>query len=103
MTEDKLLKIIYWISFFGLCGLSMHFTWEVFEKFSSKDTSFKVSKEHIQEHPTITICLTENYEYGKDFNISHSFLGQKDGKYYTEKVFLIEGKNCFNVSNAVKI
>ena len=101
MTEGKFLKIIYWILFFGLCGLSMHFTREVFEKFSSKDTSFKISKEHIQEHPTITICFTENYEYGQDFNISHSYMGQKIKYGNIEKIFLTKGKNHFNVSNEI--
>ena len=95
MSQDKFLRIIYWILFIGLCGLSAHFTWEVFEKFSSEDTSFKVREEPIYEHPTVTICFSENYEYGKDFNITLKHLYQKDGKFHNDKVSLTQEMNKF--------
>ena len=101
MAQDKLLRILYWILFIGLCGLSAQFTWEVFEKFSSEDTSFKVREEPIYEHPTVTICFSENYEYGKDFNITHQHLYQNNGKYHNEKILLTQEMNIFNASNEI--
>ena len=100
MTQDKLLKIIYWIFLLGLCGLSAEFTWEVFELFSSKDTSFKVYEESIFEHPTVTICFSNNkeYDYGTDFNLTHGHMYVKEGIFMYENIILFEGKNYFNNS-----
>ena len=40
----------------------------VLVKFQSQDTSFKQYKEHIEELPTVTICMARLtfYEYGID-------------------------------------
>ena len=72
-------KILGWIIYFGLFAISISFSWEVLQKFSSQATSFSQSEEIIKVHPTITICsesdnfndqeISKNY-YWSDFNIT---------------------------------
>ena len=66
-------KIIEWISFFGLCSISILFMKEALIKYDNKDTSIRKYELAIDVWPTITICYSEfKIEYGKDLNISLS-------------------------------
>ena len=75
--QAKYLKLLEWILFFGLCGLSALFMWRVIDKFFSHHTSFTQYEAPIKELPTITICFIKpysrntSYEYGLDFIIQY--------------------------------
>ena len=76
-TDFNVLKVMEWILFFGLCGLSAVFMWEGWDKFISGKSSFTQSEEPINELPTITMCFSFNgkfdgysdYQYTLDFKI----------------------------------
>ena len=78
--EGICFKIIEWILFFGLCGLSAIFLWGVLDKFNSRKTSFTQSEEPIQDLPTIAICFSKpdsrktEYQYEQDFKIEYKIL-----------------------------
>ena len=79
-NHDTFFKILDWIFFFILCGLSYPFMLDVLHKFSSVATNFGQYEIPIMEHPTITFCFpyfkknekyfhSFDFEYGKHFNI----------------------------------
>ena len=94
--EGIYLKIIEWILFFGLCGLSAVFLWGVLDKFNSRKTSFTQSEEPIQDLPTIAICFSKpdsrktEYKYEQDFKIEYKILLGNQSLYGIN--FLKEGK-----------
>ena len=70
-------KIIEWVVFICLCGVSFLFMTEVLDKFQSKATTYEVHDEDITDSPAITICqqmdaiASSNHQLriGKDFEI----------------------------------
>ena len=67
-------KILEWISYLGLFGTGIFFTWEAIEKFYRQDTGIKHYKEKFEFklHPTITFCFKEFFWKFEDFNISYA-------------------------------
>ena len=96
------LRVIEYILFFGLFGISIYFTEEVVGKFLAGKSSFNQSEKSIQELPRITLCFTKpefartNYEYGRDFRIKYEIGYEKNRPF----VFLENGKKS-NVLNEI--
>ena len=99
--QGKYLKVLEWILFFGLCCLSTYFTWGVFEKFISGQTSFSQYDDPITEIPTITFCFINSdkpitkYEYGYDFKIEYLYEGIMT---FNKSIYLEEGQNLNTIS-----
>ena len=94
IPQTKFFKIIEWILYLGLCGISAFFLEEVLVKFFAGKTSFTQSEKPISELPTITLCFSKpdsrkiEYEHGIDFKIKYKFYeGWKE-----HKITLKEGK-----------
>ena len=110
LSLEKIITVIHWGLFLGLCTISILSMREVYEKFQSKDSSFTQYEEPITQHPTTVMCfsppfknrtdpdlplLLENqFEIGIDFNISFGYWSPKykwksynwkDGMNYLEK------------------
>ena len=91
-VAEKVFRTIEWITFVGLCLLSIIFIWQVIDQFNSKDSSFKVQYEPIKQHPTITFCFqrympngtgyTSELKYGQDFKMKFD----NDESYFKEGV-----------------
>ena len=76
-SQAKYLKLVKWVLYFGLCGLSAFFMWGVLDKYFSGKTGFTQIEAPIKEFPTITICFiipkssNSSYEYDLDFIIQY--------------------------------
>ena len=113
IKQPTFFKGLEWFLFLGLCTLSAYFMREVVDKFISRDTSFKVYEEFIDEIPTMVLCSSDNSEispplsiqknnsvrfnYGKDFTITYWQSILKNGKWVGDKIVLDEGEN--NIPN----
>ena len=99
-------KGLEWFLFLGLCTVSAYFMREVLDKFISRDTSFKVYEEFIDEIPTMVLCLSElssplplqnedsfEYKYGNDFNISYRRTFLNKGEWIGDIFTLEKGEN----------
>ena len=119
-TYFNFFEVMEWILFFGLCGLSAVFMWEVWDKFISGKSSFTQSEEPINELPTITMCFSSNgkfdgdseYQYALDFKISYHVdvgipfgflkLGKNDNPFETinlSKIITGYSGTCYKVSS----
>ena len=76
ITWERILRVLEWLVFLFLCGVSIIFIKEIIIKFYSEDSSFIISEEYPTEHPTITICnlFKQNidYKHGQDYEIIDS-------------------------------
>ena len=99
-VAEKVFRTIEWITFVGLCLLSIIFIWQVIDQFNSKDSSFKVQYEPIKQHPTITFCFqrympngtsyTSELRYGQDFKIK--FQTFKEGINYQDRTSVVNDR-----------
>ena len=84
ITWERILRVLEWLVFLFLCGVSIIFIKEIIIKFYSEDSSFIISEEYPTEHPTITICnlfkqnedigMNIDYKHGQDYEIIDSSL-----------------------------
>ena len=112
LSLEKVITVVHWGLFLGLCTISILSMREVYEKFQSKDSSFTQYEEPITEHPTTVMCfsppfkkrtdsdlpilLEKQFEIGIDFNITFGKTGDKtynwkDGINYLEKDGMYSG------------
>ena len=120
--QTKYGQVIEWVLYFGLCGLSVYFTYGVIDKFFSGKTSFSQHDVPVNELPTIVLCFSNkydsrniDYEYGSDFKIEYEFYKNglhsvflKEGEYstlmeemlYLEKITTTIG-NCFKITTVL--
>ena len=69
-----IFKIIKWLFYIGLCGVSTIFMKEVLEKYFSKATTYKLSQEEeLWESPAITICPQVSPEKIEEFQIYRDY------------------------------
>ena len=94
-----LFTLLEWILFFGLLVCSIVFTWDVVEKYNSKDTLFIQNEGKTASLPVITICFSEtevNRKYQKDFNIAYSN-DDKIIKFNFRPIFTIMNGVCYEL------
>ena len=101
-NKEKVFKIIEWISFIILCGISAYFVRDNLDKYFSKKKSVTISEGPITTLPTITLCFSSNepnnltYDFGIDFNIDYcvesecEILNEGENKVQEENVNLNE-------------
>ena len=58
-TLVNFFTLLKWILFFGLFYCSLVFTWDVVEKYNSKETLFIQNEGKTALLPVITICFSE--------------------------------------------
>ena len=105
LEKASIFKIIEWILFIFLCGISVYFMLGVLNAYFSKQTSFSLSNEPITKLPTILLCFSSNgkfdgdvnYEYGSEFKISYEVDWKKSIG------FLKEGENFNDFNETVNI
>ena len=94
-TIVNFFTLLKWILFFGLSYCSLIFTWDVVEKYNSKETLFIQNEGKTALLPVITICFDEteiNWKYQQDFNITYTTY-ESDGFSVEDKLVLKLGKN----------
>ena len=101
--QDTFFKILDWIFFFILCGLSYPFMLDVLHKYSSVATNFGQYEIPIKEHPTITFCFpyfekNGNYFHSFDFEYGKHFKIKLHNKFYLKEFYLKKGTNFMNNS-----
>ena len=108
LNQEQFFKILEWVIFLGMCGISLFFMiWgDILTKFFSEDTSFKVYKEPIVERPSITLCfknsnfLPSDYKIHEDFEITYEDiilnLGQQTSKKNREVIHLMGVKTAYS-------
>ena len=90
---DKFCKIVEWTVFIGLCIASYFVTIGVWEQYKSYDSNFKRSKEPTSDGLTIMLNFWpgknkdsgQDFDFGKDFNLSYSIISGKSEKYILER------------------
>ena len=97
---SKILKVIDWCLFLGLCALAALVMYEVLDKFYAEDTSFKIYEESIVKRPTILICFAKSneFQYGKDFNITYGLTGKVT---FETETLSVDKETYFNISKAM--
>ena len=105
---NLILKIIEWILFLGLCGVSAMLTKDVLEKFMDDKSSFSVEMQQINVQPTLTICFDScihMLEYGIDFKLMYERDGNTAIEMKENDNTFLDGENIklVRLANAYKI
>ena len=88
--QIKYIRVIEWILYFCLCGISVFFMYGVLDKFFSGKTSFAYYDESVKELPTIIFCFSKSdstkteYEYGSDFKILYQIFYKPTYLFHTD-------------------
>ena len=111
MLLVKVVKVIEWLVFIGLCISSIMFSHQVWKQYESYDSSYKISVGNASESPTLIICFSEvqsnmdmAFEYGKDFNLSYIVdLDLKNVQILNEGIHIIETRGDFVNGTKIEI
>ena len=111
MLLVKVVKVIEWLVFIGLCISSVMFSHQVWKQYESYDSSYKISVGNASESPTLIICFSEvqsnmdmAFEYGKDFNLSYIVdLDLKNVQILNEGINIIETRGDFVNGTKIEI
>ena len=94
-------KLLEWIALLGLWITSMYLVKDVWVKYTSYDTNFKVSREKPTIGPTIMVCnmaSNKTFENDKNFTLFYSNFGIN---FEQEKKKIKEGNNDVTKGNLV--
>ena len=98
---DTFFKIFEWIVVLGLWITSMYLVKDVWVKYTSYDTNFKVSREKPTIGPTIMVCnmaSNRTFENDKNFTLFYSTFG---ANFEQKKKKIKEGSNDVTMGNLV--
>ena len=91
VSPRNIFQVLEYAILLGLTFISILLSWEVIEKYKSRDTNLKRRHENVKEFPAITVCFkpsNNTYIYGQDFHFN---------TYLTHQEFLIDEKHEENV------